>query len=57
MHHYYLADGWIYYLTPRQKLCWIPVECRGELASSGKRIALGTNDGRVVILDFSGIIV
>jgi hypothetical protein len=57
MHYYYLKDGWIYHLTTRQRLCWIPVKSRGELASSGKRIALGTEDGRVVILDFSGILV
>src|ERR1700733_14456141 len=57
MHYFYLEDGWIYHLTTRQKLCWIPVNCRGELASSGKCIALGTLDGRVVILDFSGILV
>ena len=54
---YFVEDGWIYLASPRQRLCWIPVECRGELASNGKRVAFGTDDGRVVILDFSDVIV
>ena len=54
---YLVEDGWIYLANPRQRLCWIPVECRGELASHGKRVAFGTKDGRVVILDFSEVIV
>lgn len=48
------SDGWIYLARPYQRLCWIPVEYRGaKLASNGKRVALGTTDGRVVVLDFS----
>jgi hypothetical protein len=46
--HYYMEDGWIYLASPRQRLCWIPIKSRGELASSGNRITLGTSDGRVV---------
>ena len=55
--HYYMEDGWIYLATPHQRLCWIPLKCRGLLASSGKRVALGTVDGRVVIFDLSDVIV
>jgi hypothetical protein len=33
------------------------VKSRGKLAWSGNRVALGTLDGRVVIFDFSGILV
>jgi hypothetical protein len=54
--HYFMEDGWIYLASPQQQLCWIPVKCRGELASNGKQIALGMIDGQVVILDFSGFI-
>ncbi|KIM76258.1 hypothetical protein PILCRDRAFT_12869 [Piloderma croceum F 1598] len=52
---YFMDDGWIYLANPCQRLCWIPVTCRGVVASRGNRLALGTNDGRVVIIDFSGI--
>ena len=54
---YFVEDGWIYLASPRQRLCWIPVECRGKLASHGKQVAFGTDDGWVVILDFSDVIV
>ena len=55
---YYMEDGWIYLASPRQRLCWIPVKPRGELVSSGHRIALGISDGRVVMgLDFLNTIV
>ena len=53
---FFIEDGWIYLARPFQRLCWIPVRSRGEFASHGKRVALGTSDGRVVILDFSDII-
>ena len=56
LHYFMESDGWIYLVSPHQRLCWIPVECRGVLVSNGKRVALGTNDGRVVILDFSSVI-
>jgi hypothetical protein len=52
-----MEDGWIYLASPRQRLCWIPVKCRGKLTSSRKKIALGTSDGQIVILDFSSTIV
>src|SRR5882762_691653 len=55
--HYCIKDGWIYCLPSYQRLCWIPVKSRGKLAWSGNCVALGTPDGRVVILDFSGILV
>lgn len=57
LHYFIESDDWIYLVSPqRQRLCWIPVECRGVLVSHGKRVALGTQDGRVVILDFSSVI-
>jgi hypothetical protein len=54
---YYMEDGWIYLASPCQRLCWIPVKCRGKLTSSRKKIALGTPDGQIVVLDFSSTIV
>jgi hypothetical protein len=46
------SDGWLCSIYPLQRICWVPVSCRPEqLAFSGNIIALGTGDGRVVILD------
>ena len=53
---YFMEDGWIYLANPLQRLCWIPVRCRGPFASCGKQIALGAKNGQVVILDFLDII-
>jgi WD40 repeat protein len=51
-------DGWIWSIDPKQRLCWIPpsyqpsnVNC---LATNRTSIALGSNDGRVIILNLSG---
>ncbi|TDL19737.1 WD40 repeat-like protein [Rickenella mellea] len=59
---YILKDEWIYALNWKRRICWVPVSCRpsshdGGLAVSGdgNRIALGTGDGRVVILDLTGM--
>jgi WD40 repeat protein len=46
------VDGWLCSIYPLQRIRWVPVSCgRGMLAFSGNIIALGTDDGRVVILD------
>ena len=52
---YYMEDGWIYLASTHQRLCWIPVQNRGKLTSNKHRIALGTRDCRIVLLDFSNI--
>ena len=56
VYFYFIEDGWIYLANYHQPLCWVPVTCRGEFISYGKCIALGTNDGRVVVIDFSKVI-
>jgi len=53
---YFMEDGWIYLAKSQQRLCWVPVICRGEFTSHGKSVALGTADGRVVVIDFSEVI-
>jgi len=50
-----IEDGWIFSLPQKRRLCWLPLSCRPRLAWTGNRIALGTRDGRVVILDFTGM--
>jgi len=53
---YTMEDGWISSIPHKQRLCWIPVSCQPvRMAFSGDRFALGTKDGRVVVLDFTGI--
>jgi len=48
-------DGWVWAMHPKQRLCWIPVTYRpfdvNSLAKNGTYIALGSADGRVIILD------
>ncbi|KAF8816122.1 hypothetical protein BYT27DRAFT_7185365 [Phlegmacium glaucopus] len=51
-------DGWVWSMNSKQRLCWIPVSYRGPsnyngLAISGTCIALGSADGRVIVLDLS----
>ncbi|TDL15087.1 WD40 repeat-like protein [Rickenella mellea] len=53
---YIVQHGWIYAVNWKQRICWIPPSCRPiDLAVSGNSVALGTHDGRVVILDFTGM--
>ena len=56
VYFYFMEDGWIYLANYHQRLCWVPVTCRGKFISYGKCIALGTRDGQVVIIDFSKVI-
>ena len=52
---YIIKDGWLYSVTRKRRVCWIPVSCRPRCVdASGNRVALCTGVGRVVILDFSG---
>ena len=56
--YYFISDdGWVWAMDPNQRLCWIPVTYRpfdvNSLATHGTYIALGSPDGRVIILDFS----
>ncbi|KAJ7145668.1 hypothetical protein C8R44DRAFT_845105 [Mycena epipterygia] len=60
-----LADGWLYFRRGdpvyQRRICWIPVELRkpryGEelLSTVGDGVAFATEDGRVVIFNFTGI--
>jgi len=56
---YFIEDGWICCLPRERRLCWLPVSCRlapgCELEWSGNRVAVGTDDGRVVVFDFTGM--
>jgi WD40 repeat protein len=53
---YLTADGWLYSRVHQRRVCWIPVEFReAKFASCGHRVALGMDDGRVIIFDFSGL--
>jgi WD40 repeat protein len=53
---YFILDGWIYSSPLQQRLCWIPISCRGRaLSTKGTRAAIGTDSGRVIILDFTGM--
>jgi WD40 repeat protein len=53
---YITQDGWIYSSAPQRRVCWIPVSCRPSgVSTRGMRAAMGTPDGRVVILDFTGM--
>src|SRR5262249_12959813 len=36
-------------------LLWIPPACRGEIASSRGLVAIGTGDGRIVVIKVKGI--
>ena len=51
-------DGWVWSIESRQRLCWIPPTYRPSyvdcLATNGTSIALGLNNGHVIILDLSG---
>ncbi|KAF8809204.1 WD40 repeat-like protein [Phlegmacium glaucopus] len=51
------GDGWVWSMDPKRRLCWIPVSYRPSddkcLAISGICIALGSADGRVIVLDLS----
>jgi len=51
-------DGWVWSIDPKQRLCWIPPSYRPSnvncLATNGTSIALGSNDGHVIILNLSG---
>jgi WD40 repeat protein len=50
------VDGWLCSVYPQRRICWIPVSCRPkDLAFSGSLVALGTADGRVVILDLQNL--
>ncbi|KAF7967583.1 hypothetical protein HWV62_33747 [Athelia sp. TMB] len=64
-HIYFMQDGWIWLVQPRQRLCWVPVTSRRfpntwmgpvEFISSRTRIALSTRDRGVMIIDFSDMI-
>ena len=50
-------DGWVWAMDQKRRLCWIPVTYRpsdvNSLATNGTYIALGSADGRVIILDLS----
>ncbi|KAJ6527949.1 putative WD-repeat protein, partial [Mycena vulgaris] len=49
-------SGWIHSLLHNQRICWIPVEFRnGCFSSFAHGVVLGLPDGRVVILDFTGM--
>ena len=56
-YHFISDDGWVWAMDPKQRLCWIPVIYRpldfNSLATNGTYIALGSGDGRVIILDLS----
>ncbi|KAF8816093.1 WD40 repeat-like protein [Phlegmacium glaucopus] len=53
----FISDGWVWSMHPKQRLCWIPASYRpldnSCLAISGTCIALGSADGRVIVLDLS----
>ncbi|KAF8142775.1 WD40-repeat-containing domain protein [Mycena galopus ATCC 62051] len=50
------SDGWIHSQKHCTHICWLPIEFkRAELATCGDQVALGLMDGRVIILDFSGV--
>ncbi|KAF7970063.1 hypothetical protein HWV62_7254 [Athelia sp. TMB] len=57
---YFMQDGWIWLVHPRQRLCWVPVTSRGtdggKFMSSKTRIAIDTGDRGVMVIDFTGII-
>ncbi|KZP14461.1 WD40 repeat-like protein [Athelia psychrophila] len=54
---YFLQDGWVWLVRPRRRLCWVPLACRGPtFLSSNTRIAFGTQDQGIVIIDFSDIL-
>jgi WD40 repeat protein len=58
---YTMEGGWIYSvrISKTRRLCWIPVSCRpngeDQLVWYRQRVALGTEDGRVIMLDFKGM--
>ncbi|KAF8816069.1 WD40 repeat-like protein [Phlegmacium glaucopus] len=56
-HIFISDDGWVWSMDPKKRLCWIPVSYRPSnyncLAISGTCIALGSADGRVIVLDLS----
>ncbi|KZP30686.1 WD40 repeat-like protein [Athelia psychrophila] len=56
-YNYFVEDGWVWFFQPRRRLCWVPVTFRGErFVSSNTRIAFGTKDLGIVIIDFSDIL-
>jgi hypothetical protein len=53
---YVMNDGWIYSLTRERRLCWLPIACRPYLlAVTAHRAVLCPRDGKVIILDFTGM--
>ena len=56
-YHFISDDGWVWAMDANQRLCWIPGAYRPSnidcLATNGTYIALGSGDGRVIILDLS----
>ena len=56
-YHFISHDGWVWAMDPKQRLCWIPFTYRpsdfNSLATNGTCIALGSRDGRIIILDLS----
>ena len=53
--YYSTNDGWAFSTTTKQRMCWIPYECRGCWASNKNTIVLGSHEGHVTILDMRAI--
>jgi WD40 repeat protein len=49
--YYATEDGWFFSVATKQRICWIPHECRGCWASNKNTIVLGSHEGNVTILD------
>jgi WD40 repeat protein len=53
---YMMNHGWVQSITHACRILWIPVSCRpNALATMGDRVAFGTPDGGVIIIDFTGM--
>jgi WD40 repeat protein len=55
---YVMTEGWIYSTAQNRRICWIPVDCRpsgNSLDVFNDRVAIGTEDGRVILFDFTDI--
>ncbi|KAF7333332.1 WD40 repeat-like protein [Mycena venus] len=66
VHRFIFDREWLYCATHNRRLCWIPVDCRPQQYQSGFpcflavssdhcHLAHGTNDGRVIIFDCTGL--
>jgi WD40 repeat protein len=51
--------GWISRLDlgqARERICWLPVDVRGDFAFWGHRVCIGSRGGSITILDFSDVV-